>query len=514
MKQMILKVLHQCDTLQAKSVAFPAIATGQLGFPTEVVAQIMLQTIKLHLQQSTTSIQRVELMIYDDATCEKFQDVLDSVSKLPLHAKSAPGSVQIADSPPGSQALMKRRYSQTTLTSDRSMLKETYLDELCMQFVKGDITEDSSDYLVNIVSQSPRLLDTGLQGTFLKKGGQELQLAYMAATREKGNPTKTRIIETAGPVGGLKCKLVGHICPPDGHRELKRTIKSVLEQAEKAHSQSVVFPLVLKTGKKEFAVDKVAKYYYKGVASFIKNPHGTLTKVIFMHPEEQLSHQFFLAFDKAMKERAPSLAMRPLQAIKKLTTSKLHSSDDAATFKWPNPARRSLSSSLALNFEEDGPAVWITAYASTETVAKMVTKKVQQFVNTEFTVVIIDDPNVNQLQLQPHTCERLAKEAEKKHVKLTFKGPKVVLQGHKHGTEQIKNSVHKELSQIRSAKDRFDLEVAEQQKNQAELHTQQVEAAKEQVESQKQEAERGRLQAEVETAKKSQELEQIKTHGK
>ena len=87
----------------------------------------------------------------------------------------------------------------------------------------------------------------------------------MAAVNEKGTPTKTQIIETGGPVGGLKCKTIGHVCPPDEHKELKGTIKSILEQAEKAHSQSVVFPLVLKAGEKEITVDKVAKYCYKGV---------------------------------------------------------------------------------------------------------------------------------------------------------------------------------------------------------------------------------------------------------
>ena len=136
-----------------------------------------------------------------------------------------------------------------------------------------------------------------------------------------------------------------------------------------------MFPLVLKAGRKEFTVDKVAKYCYKGVASFIKNPHGFLTKVVFIHPEEQLSHQFFLAFQKASKETnvLPNV-MRPLQAIKKKWTSRRHSSDDATAFKRETFARHSMYSNLSLNVDEDGPAVLITAYASTETVAKMVTK--------------------------------------------------------------------------------------------------------------------------------------------
>lgn len=454
-------------------------------------------------------------MIFDDATFVKFQAMLDtSVSKCPSPAKSATVLVQNADSPQWSPALMRHSYSQTSLSSNRnSVLKEMLLDEMCIHFAKGDITQECGDYLVNIASSNPRLLDTDLQGTFLKKGGRVLQEAYMSAVKEKGNPTKTRIIETAGPVGGLRCKVVGHICAPDEHKELKGTIKCVLEQAEKARSQTVVIPLVLKAGRKEFTVDKVAKYCYKGVASFIKNPHGFLTKVVFIHPEEQLSHQFFLAFQKASKETNVLPKMRPLQAIKRWT-SRQRSSDDATAFKRHTFARHSMYSNLSLNVDEDSPAVLITAYASTETVAKMVTKEVKYFVDTEFKAVTLDDPDVHQLKLRPHAIEKLIKEAERKHVKLTIKDRTVVLQGHKRDTEQLKNSVQRELGQIRSLRHKLDVENAEQQRYQEELRTRQVQAEKAKVESQKEEAERGRQQAEAEHAQTSQELEQIKIHGK
>ena len=522
MKQMISNVLHQCDTLQARSVAFPAIGTGQLDFPSEVIAKIMLQTIESHLQKST-AIQRVEVMIFNDATFRIFQDTLDSMSEFPSRAKSAPVSEHVSDAPKLRPGLRRQSYSQPLSSSKgRSMLKEMSLQDMCIQFVRGDITEECSDYLVNIATSSPRLQDTGLEGAFLKKGGQNLQLAYMAAVKEKGTPTKTRIIETGGPVGGLKCKMIGHVCPPNEHKEMKGTIKSLLEQAEKARSQSVVFPLVLKAGKKDFTVDKVAKYCYKGVHSFIKNPYESLTKVVFIDPEEQLTHQFFLAFERASSDTsAVPNVMRPLQAIKKWARSKQHSSDDVAPIKRHTSARRSISSNLSVNIDEDqGPAVVITAYASTDVVAKMVTKEVKKFIETQFKAVTIDDPDVPQLQLQLHTTAKLAREAEKKHVTLTYIDCKVVLQGHKHDTEQLSNSVRKELSQIRSAKDRSAVEMAEKQRYQAEMQTrqvqaakEQVEAAKEQVESQKQEAERSRLQAEADHAKKSQELEQIRKHG-
>ena len=87
-----------------------------------------------YLKKSTT-IQRVDLMILDDATFVKFQGVLDSVSKLSSPAKSTPVSVQIADSPQWSPALRRHSYSvtQTSMSSkDNSVLKEMSLHEMHM----------------------------------------------------------------------------------------------------------------------------------------------------------------------------------------------------------------------------------------------------------------------------------------------------------------------------------------------------------------------------------------------
>ena len=446
------------------------------------------------------------------------QDIRDSVSVVPTHAKSAPGSVENEDThAPADQTLQ-----MTVSSEDISVLNELHLDELRIQFVKGNVTEACSDCLVNVASPGP----SGLQGDFLKKGGQKLQLAYWAATKEKGNLTKGKIIATAGPVGELQCKLVCHICPPDKHKELKETVKSVLEKAEKAHCHSVAIPIILESGKKEFSVDKVAEYNYKALASFTKDRYVSLAKVIFIDPNERVSHQFFNAFNlAASKDRTTGLFGWGQQKFKAWTSTKRRSSDAAAATKPRNPAPRPLTSRLTHNFDEEGPAIWITAYASTETVAKMVTKEVLHFVNTQFREEVLDAnkvPHLEQLLLQPHTTEKLSKEAERKNVTFTIKDQSVVvLQGHKHDTEQVMNSVRKELSKIATVRDRIERDEAVQQRKQAELQAMQATAEMEQAELAKQEAERRTQHAEIRTQQaeddremQKQQLEHIKTHGR
>jgi O-acetyl-ADP-ribose deacetylase len=56
------------------SVAFPAIGTGIAGFPLRECAEIMLRETVKHLS-GTTSLKRVDFVVYDAAALKVFQEV-------------------------------------------------------------------------------------------------------------------------------------------------------------------------------------------------------------------------------------------------------------------------------------------------------------------------------------------------------------------------------------------------------------------------------------------------------
>jgi O-acetyl-ADP-ribose deacetylase (regulator of RNase III) len=56
--------LQVADTLGARSVAFPAIATGVYGFPPDQAAQIAVATVR----SAPTAVQRVRLVAFDEDT--------------------------------------------------------------------------------------------------------------------------------------------------------------------------------------------------------------------------------------------------------------------------------------------------------------------------------------------------------------------------------------------------------------------------------------------------------------
>ena len=75
MKTMIHKVMEACDHLKASSVAFPALGTGNLGFPDD----IMVTTVNAYLEQQKgkTCVKKVVFVIFLDKTHNAFKKVME-----------------------------------------------------------------------------------------------------------------------------------------------------------------------------------------------------------------------------------------------------------------------------------------------------------------------------------------------------------------------------------------------------------------------------------------------------
>jgi len=68
--------LEVADELQARSVAFPAIATGVYGYPPDQAARIAVTTIR----STPTNVERIRLVAFDRATRDLLQAALDEAT--------------------------------------------------------------------------------------------------------------------------------------------------------------------------------------------------------------------------------------------------------------------------------------------------------------------------------------------------------------------------------------------------------------------------------------------------
>ncbi len=71
--------LALCDTLGARSVAFPAISMGIYAFPGEAGARIAIDAVAAHLAGPTT-IELARFVLYSDDTYGLFADALRSLN--------------------------------------------------------------------------------------------------------------------------------------------------------------------------------------------------------------------------------------------------------------------------------------------------------------------------------------------------------------------------------------------------------------------------------------------------
>ena len=76
-----MKVMAECDRLKASSVAFPALGTGNLGFPPDVATKIIVQAAHHYLQENPNSLlKKVVFVIYQDEVFNAFQSELSALT--------------------------------------------------------------------------------------------------------------------------------------------------------------------------------------------------------------------------------------------------------------------------------------------------------------------------------------------------------------------------------------------------------------------------------------------------
>ena len=73
LREVILGSLTTAGSLNARSIAFPAISTGIYGFPVDRAARIFMQTFKDHFAHiPNSSLRTIKIVLFDDLTAAAF----------------------------------------------------------------------------------------------------------------------------------------------------------------------------------------------------------------------------------------------------------------------------------------------------------------------------------------------------------------------------------------------------------------------------------------------------------
>ncbi|XP_058411902.1 protein mono-ADP-ribosyltransferase PARP14-like isoform X1 [Diceros bicornis minor] len=296
MKDIIRECLKITESLSLKSIAFPAIGTGNLGFPKTIFAELIISEVfKFRSKSQLATLQEVHFLLCpnDLGNIQAFSDEF---------VRMANGNF-ISDKIPKAE---DTQGFYGTLSSSVLGVHEMKIGPIIFQVASGDITKEEADVIVNSTSNTFNL-KAGVSKAILEHAGQSVEIE---CSRQAQQGNRDYII-TEG--GSLKCKNIIHVI---GGKDVKTSVSCVLQECEKRNYSSICLPAI-GTGNAKQDPDKVAGAIIDAIEEFIQK--GSVqsvkkVKVVIFLP------QVLDVFYANMKKREGSQASLQQSVISKLAS--------------------------------------------------------------------------------------------------------------------------------------------------------------------------------------------------
>ncbi|XP_060909810.1 poly(ADP-ribose) polymerase family member 14-related sequence 1 isoform X2 [Labrus mixtus] len=288
LKSIFSDCLGKAEGSALTSISLPAIGTGNLGFPKDMVASLMLKEIlEFSSKKQPKHLKKVRIILYpgDAKTIEAF---CDEFKKQFPNASGGPASTS---SPQKSGPFSK--------VVSGAEIHETKMGSVAVQVVKGDITKETSDVIINS-SNDDFSLKTGVSKAILEAAGQAVEKECQDLSAE---PHSGMIFTQPG---NLKCKKILHIVGRSDPVQINNVVKDALLWCERNSLTSVSFPAI-GTGQGNVQAKQVADAMLDAVIDVLsQNTSTKLQKVriiIFQQPMLKDFHSSMQEREEGAKEK-------------------------------------------------------------------------------------------------------------------------------------------------------------------------------------------------------------------
>ncbi|XP_013925211.1 PREDICTED: poly [ADP-ribose] polymerase 14 [Thamnophis sirtalis] len=222
-----LKVTEQ---LSLSSITFPAIGTGNLGYPKQYVAKVFFDEVfKFSQAENPKSLKEVHFVLHssDATTIQVFMDELNSRLNVSQTGSSVP-HVSSENFQQRSQVFFE---PSTTL---KNGILKMQIGSVELQLEEGDLTEQKTDAIVNITNQTFNLRN-GVSKAIMESAGPEV----VKECDDLASQPHSKLICTQG--GNLPCKNIIHLVHSD---DIKKQVSQTLMECEQRQFTSVAFPAI------------------------------------------------------------------------------------------------------------------------------------------------------------------------------------------------------------------------------------------------------------------------------
>ncbi|RXN00185.1 Poly [ADP-ribose] polymerase 14 [Acipenser ruthenus] len=292
LKGIIKECLQEAEKLHQTSITFPAIGTGNLGFPKPLVASVMMeQVLKFSSKWNPKHLQEVVFLVHHSDTQAVQAFIAEFKNKKVIHpAESAqPGAAFFGK-------VMSPNLGVYTMS----------IGALKLDVLTGDITKETTDVIVNS-SNDTFTLNAGVSKAILDAAGQLVQFDCIQLGAQ---PHKGIIITQPG---NLQCRNIIHIVGQNDPNNIRSTVKEVLQLCDQNTFTSVALP-ALGTGQGGAAPSLVADAMIDAVVDFVSKKQTEYVKrvriIIFQT-------QMLTAFHKSMQKREGTALPEPQTLMSK-----------------------------------------------------------------------------------------------------------------------------------------------------------------------------------------------------
>lgn len=295
----IIYCLEEAEKRRMTSLSFPAIGTGNLGFPRHVVSKVLINQIHSFSHRvSPRYLKEVAIVVHpsDPQTTDCFTREFGGQTGPRNVQHGAEGfNRNLSRASHQSGRSQQTSASFGTVSSPSLGIYQMKMGQLTLEVSSGDITKENCDAIVNSSNQDFSL-QAGVSKAILDSAGP---MVMMECSQIVNSPTymPSSMIITSG--GQLPSSKIIHIVGQNDAAKIKEIVLGVLKVCEENKFRSVAFP-ALGTGQGGVSPSAVANAMVSAVVDFVRKKHPQ-----FVHSVKILIFQtaMITEFHNSMKRR-------------------------------------------------------------------------------------------------------------------------------------------------------------------------------------------------------------------
>ncbi|XP_035674108.1 protein mono-ADP-ribosyltransferase PARP14-like isoform X1 [Branchiostoma floridae] len=438
LKTILWRCLEEAEKSKMESIAFPAIGTGSLDFPRDLVAKVMFaEVLEFGKENLDSGVKDIRFVVYsmDQATVQAFETELErqgGTLQSGSEGSLTPDRDLSASPKPFSSVPHKLHPEEAGVSSGSSSPQpttdEVQIGHVCLHVQHGNIAKDRTDAIVNPTNAKLDFTMGAVPRAILNAGGH----AVLAECRQLGSLPISGVAVTGS--GNLRCKHVIHVAPGDDIYTLKEQFRNVLRLAEEMELKSISFP-ALGTGSTRIETSQAASCMVEAIDEFV---HEDKPKNLVLVRATISKEEVMVCYRDAISQWTPGQRQQgQLAALEKIANAVADRMKRVIRF---DPKEAPLIVSV------DG--IVLKVFAGKKAQLDTAVRKIEDMMSRECKDHIITDPSVDKLSLLDQAT---IKELEKQHtvaITINSSDSSIRVQGNGGDVSDVVTDIYKVLNEI------------------------------------------------------------------